>query len=104
MHQSVHPTPLRCHIPFARPPNFCAAQVLAITDRTVHASKIKSAYYKAALRMHPDRASEEEKEEATAKFQLIGKVYAILSDEERRKVYDDCGEVDDESALSLIHI
>lgn len=37
--------------------------------------------------------------QATALFQLLGKVYAVLSDPERRKIYDDCGELDDEAAF-----
>ena len=32
-----------------------------------------------------------EKEEATKKFQVLGKVYAILSDSEKKAVYDESG-------------
>jgi DnaJ family protein C protein 9 len=44
-----------------------------------------------ALRYHPDRTDIDQKEEAKTKFQIIGKVYAILSDDEKRKIYDDTG-------------
>lgn len=47
--------------------------------------------------MHPDRVTEEEKEEATVKFQVLGKVYSVLSDKEQRVLYDEQGIVDNES-------
>lgn len=52
---------------------------------------VKKAYRQLALRYHPDRTDIDQKEEAKTKFQIIGKVYGILSDEEKRKVYDDTG-------------
>lgn len=52
---------------------------------------VKKAYRQLALRYHPDRTDIDQKEEAKVKFQIIGKVYAILSDEEKRKIYDDTG-------------
>ena len=52
---------------------------------------VKRAYYKQSLKVHPDRVSEEEKENATEKFQTRGKVYSILSDKEKRKIYDETG-------------
>lgn len=52
---------------------------------------VKRAYYKKSLKVHPDRVSEEEKENATEKFQTLGKVYSILSDREKRKIYDETG-------------
>lgn len=54
-------------------------------------STVKRAYYKQSLKVHPDRASDEEKENATEKFQTLGKVYSILSDGEKRKIYDETG-------------
>jgi DnaJ family protein C protein 9 len=52
---------------------------------------VKKAYRQLALRYHPDRTDIDQKEEAKTKFQIIGKVYAILSDDEKRKIYDDTG-------------
>ncbi len=52
---------------------------------------MKKAYRQLALRYHPDRTDIDQKEEAKIKFQIIGKIYAILSDEEKRKIYDDTG-------------
>nr|XP_039250151.1 dnaJ homolog subfamily C member 9-like [Styela clava] len=58
--------------------------------------QIKAAYRKMSLKVHPDRVTEEEKALATEKFQILGKVYSVLSDEERRKLYDESGCVDNE--------
>jgi len=52
---------------------------------------VKKAYRQLALRYHPDRTDIDQKEEAKTKFQIIGKIYAILSDDEKRKIYDDTG-------------
>lgn len=34
---------------------------------------------------------------ATEKFKVLSRVHSILQDKEKRKVYDDCGEYDEES-------
>ena len=39
-------------------------------DRAATAGQIKKAYHKVSLQVHPDRVSEKEKEESTAKFQV----------------------------------
>lgn len=52
---------------------------------------VKRSYRKASLQCHPDRVSSSEKENATRKFQVLGKVYSILSDKEKRAVYDESG-------------
>lgn len=52
---------------------------------------MKKGYHKVSLRVHPDRVSPKEKEEATKKFQALGRVYSILSDENKRGVYDETG-------------
>jgi len=43
--------------------------------------------------------SPEEKENATEKFKTLGQVYSILSDTEKRKLYDETGSVDGEDML-----
>ncbi|KAI7257309.1 hypothetical protein D0864_05061 [Hortaea werneckii] len=55
------------------------------------ADQIKSAYRKAALKHHPDKASEDQKQEAHTKFQEVAFAYAVLSDERRRRRYDTTG-------------
>jgi DnaJ homolog subfamily C member 9 len=57
---------------------------------------VKKAYYKQALKYHPDRVTEEEKEDATEKFKILAKVHEVLSSDDRRKLYDEQGIVDDD--------
>lgn len=65
-------------------------QVLSL-DKTATPDQVKSAYRKAALKYHPDKAAPEDKDEAHKKFQEVALAYAILSDERRRKRYDATG-------------
>jgi molecular chaperone DnaJ len=50
--------------------------------------QIKKAYRKLAMKYHPDVS---EDEEATEKFKEISEAYAVLSDDEKRKTYDQFG-------------
>ena len=70
-------------------------QVLGV-EKDASAGQIKKAYYKISLQVHPDRVRENGKEESTKKFQCLGAVYAVLSDQERRRIYNETGEVLDE--------
>lgn len=51
-----------------------------------------------SLRVHPDRAPEDP--DATEKFQVLGKLYEVLSDKEQKAVYDEQGVVDEEPVLN----
>lgn len=51
--------------------------------------EIKKAYRKQALKYHPDR--NQGNREAEAKFKLINEAYEILSDDEKRAIYDRYG-------------
>jgi len=65
-------------------------EVLAI-EKTVGDSEIRKAYFKKSKEYHPDRhanAGEEDKEEFSKKFKLAKEAYEVLSDIEKRKVYD----------------
>ena len=66
-------------------------KVLGVS-KTATADEIKKAYRKLALKWHPDRVPPEKKDEAQTKFQEIGAAFDVLSDTEKRKVYDQVGE------------
>ncbi len=53
--------------------------------------EIKKAYRESALRYHPDRVPEKEKKEAEEKFKEISEAYAVLSDPQKRALYDQHG-------------
>ncbi|KAK9154937.1 hypothetical protein Sjap_002417 [Stephania japonica] len=63
-------------------------------ERTASQSEIKKAYYKLALRLHPDKNPGDE--EAKEKFQQLQKVISILGDKEKRALYDQNGCVDED--------
>lgn len=52
---------------------------------------IKKAYRRAALKHHPDKVKESERDAAENKFKRILQAYEILSDEKKRKLYDQYG-------------
>ena len=53
--------------------------------------EIKKAYREMALRYHPDRVPHEQKKEAEEKFKEISEAYAVLSDVQKRALYDQYG-------------
>ena len=53
--------------------------------------EIRKAYKKLAVQYHPDR-NQDNKEAATKKFKEISEAYEILSDPEKKKLYDQFGE------------
>jgi len=53
-------------------------------------TEIKKAYRKLAMKWHPDK-NPDQSEEASRKFQEIGEAYDVLSDPERRAIYDQYG-------------
>ncbi len=59
-------------------------------ERSATNEEIKKAFRKLALKYHPDR-NPENKDEAEAQFKEINEAYAILSDEEKREIYDTYG-------------
>lgn len=61
--------------------------------------EVRRGYHKVSLQVHPDRVGEGDKEDATRRFQILGKVYSVLSDREQRAVYDEQGTVDEDSPV-----
>merc|ERR1719218_393640 len=55
-------------------------------EKNASSSEIKKAYRKAAMQHHPDKGGDPEK------FKEITRAYEILSDEDKRKRYDQGGE------------
>ncbi|PHH67855.1 hypothetical protein CDD82_1063 [Ophiocordyceps australis] len=53
--------------------------------------QIKKAYRKAALKYHPDKVPEEQRQKSEIKFKEVTQAYEILSDEDRRHLYDTQG-------------
>ncbi|CAI4219981.1 unnamed protein product [Parascedosporium putredinis] len=72
------------------PPTIDPYEVLGL-ERDATADQVKSAYRKAALKNHPDKVPQEEREQAHKSFQSIAFAYAILSDPARRHRYDSTG-------------
>jgi len=58
-------------------------------SRDATGAEIKKAYRKLALRYHPDKNPGDQ--EAEERFKLINEAYGVLSDEEKRSIYDRYG-------------
>lgn len=54
--------------------------------RTATAGQLRKAYYRSALKFHPDKNPGH-----TAEFQAISRAYEVLGNEEHRKAYDETG-------------
>ncbi|XP_032647549.2 dnaJ homolog subfamily B member 2-like isoform X4 [Chelonoidis abingdonii] len=64
-------------------------EVLGV-PRNASSDDIKKAYRRAALKWHPDK-NPENKEHAEQKFKEIAEAYEVLSDKEKRDIYDRYG-------------
>ncbi|KAH7308097.1 putative DnaJ domain protein [Stachybotrys elegans] len=60
-------------------------------EKDASQDQIKKAYRKAALKYHPDKVPEDQRAESEVKFKEITQAYEILSDEEKRHLYDTHG-------------
>eukprot|EP00903_Cladosiphon_okamuranus_P014631 g13567.t1 len=68
-------------------------EILDVPPTTTPAS-IKKAYFKLALKCHPDKCPGDE--DAKGRFQALSLVHSVLSDPERRALYDETGDVAEE--------
>ncbi|CAB3224530.1 unnamed protein product [Arctia plantaginis] len=64
-------------------------RVLGVS-RTATESEIKKSYRKLALKWHPDK-NPDNADEANRRFKEISEAYEVLSDERKRRVYDQYG-------------
>lgn len=58
--------------------------------KTATTNEIKKAYRKLAKELHPDKNKDDPN--ASEKFSDLSSAYEVLSDEDKRKLYDRCGE------------
>ncbi|XP_059473047.1 dnaJ homolog shv [Neocloeon triangulifer] len=59
-------------------------------SRSANTNQIKKAYRKQAKELHPDHNKDDP--DANQKFADLGAAYEVLSDKEKRELYDRCGE------------
>ncbi len=91
-------------------------QVLGVNKNATE-SELRRAYLRLSLKVHPDRVPAQETSEATTKFQVswlshivlvvrfgvlqaLGKVYALLTDTDRRAIYDEHGDITEEGTAA----
>ncbi|MGA2975886.1 MAG: molecular chaperone DnaJ [Spirochaetia bacterium] len=65
-------------------------EILGVKKSATH-EELKKAYRELALRYHPDRVPAEKKKEAEDTFKEISEAYAVLSDPQKRALYDQYG-------------
>ena len=78
----------------------CLYETVLGVSRDATPSQLRKAYYKRCLSYHPDKLTsdlpDDEIENAKSKFRAISVAYSILSDEGKRKEYDESGDMYDE--------
>jgi len=62
--------------------------------------EIKKAYRQLVMKFHPDRVAPEKKKEAEEKFKEISEAYAVLSDSQKKQLYDQYGHAGIDSRYS----
>lgn len=65
--------------------------LLGLTNKNPTEDDLKKSYKKAALKYHPDR-NPDNIEEAERKFKEISEAYSVLSDKNKKQIYDTYGE------------
>nr|CCC93646.1 unnamed protein product [Trypanosoma congolense IL3000] len=75
-------------------------KILGISQGEADEASVKRAYKKSCLQWHPDKwahASEEEKAHAEKMFKDVGEAFSILSDPQKKRLYDS-GQLDNASS------
>ena len=65
-------------------------EILGITKGS-SVDEVKKAYRQLVMKHHPDRVPSEKKKEVEERFKEISEAYAVLSDPEKKKLYDQYG-------------
>jgi molecular chaperone DnaJ len=65
-------------------------EILGVS-KSANVDEVKKAYRTLALKFHPDRVPQDQKKAAEEKFKEISEAYAVLSDQQKRQVYDQYG-------------
>lgn len=66
-----------------------------LIEKIFFVRSVKKAYYKLSLQVHPDRVPDEEKDIATEKFKVLSTINSILTDKDKKALYDEQGIIDD---------
>ena len=66
-------------------------KILGVNKNATDA-EIKKAFKSAARKYHPDLHPESKKAEMTEKFKDVNEAYAVLSDKQKRTIYDQVGQ------------
>ncbi|KAG8086843.1 hypothetical protein GUJ93_ZPchr0010g9336 [Zizania palustris] len=61
-------------------------------NRNATEEDLKKSYRRMAMKWHPDKNPGDNKDEAEAKFKKISEAYEVLSDPQKRAIYDQYGE------------
>ena len=64
-------------------------------DKKATDADVKKAYRNLAREHHPDMVKEEDKSQAEKRFKEINEAYQVLSDPQKRKMYDQFGHAGD---------
>lgn len=63
---------------------------------------VQRAYHLLSLETHPDRVAESGREAATRKFQVLSKLYGVLTNTEKKKLFDEKGIIKDDGDDELL--
>src|SRR5688572_16665565 len=78
-------------------------EVLGVS-RTANGEEIKRSYRRLAMKYHPDRNNGEGRAEAEMKFKECAEAYEVLSDEAKRRRYDQFGHGGVQGAHDFSHM